>query len=301
MASLLFRRSLATRAVTIYRVVLIQRSTRNTSTSAAYGISALSNRHETQHFHRLSRLPLMEHSPTLKLIHTSEVAPGALSAPFSSSSISSLERQEDQLKQDGGSPERANMRSTQGLRDIKNERDLSSVVAEYRMEIQALNKRLDSHTLKLAELQQIVDKRTEHGKSESKLPPGAGPPPSNEEDHGHGWCWSEVVTSALLIIVAFAAVHQMNKSRDDAIYYETLYREQQNARKHSAPGLLKDCEDLEFTNKAQIRVTVERIIDGVPVKNSNANADTEQSDATESEPQLAEPNRSWSSLFWKKW
>jgi hypothetical protein len=36
-------------------------------------MSALSNRHETQYFSRLSRLPLMEHSPTLKLIHTSEV------------------------------------------------------------------------------------------------------------------------------------------------------------------------------------------------------------------------------------
>jgi hypothetical protein len=246
----------------------------------------------------------MEHSPTLKLIHTSEVAPGAPSAPFSSSSIDSSARQEDQLMLDGNGLEPANMRPTQRSRDIKNEKDMPSVVAEYRKEIQGLNKRLDSHTLKLAELQQIVEKHTEDAESQSKLPSDNGHSPPKEEDHGHAWCWTEVVSTIVLMIVAFAAIYQSGKYQGEAEYYKALYERQQRERNNSAvsaPAPLKDFEDLEFKNKAQIRVTVERIIDGVPVKNSHANADTEQSDATESEPQLAKPNRSWSSLFWKKW
>lgn len=246
----------------------------------------------------------MEHSPTLKLIHTSEVAPGAPSAPFSSSSIDPLARQDDQLMQDESVPQRANMRPTQGSRDLKNERGLSSVVAEYRKEIQGLNKRLDSHTLKLAELEKFLEKRNEDAKSDSKLPPGTGHSPSNEEDHGHGWCWTEVVSTIVLMIVAFTAIYQSGKYQGEAEYYKAMYEGQQRERSNSTasvPAPLKDFEDLEFKNKAQIRVTVERIIDGVPVKNSHANAHTEQLDAADSESQLAEPNRSWSSLFWKKW
>jgi hypothetical protein len=201
--------------------------------------------------------------------------------------------------QDGSVPERANVRATQGSRDIRNESDLSSVVAEYKKEIQGLNKRLDSHTLKLTELQQIVENQTEHGKSESKLPPGNGRPPPKEEDHGHGWCWTEVVSTIVLMIVTFAALYQSGKNQGEALYYKSLYDAQQNERS-SAPAPLKDYEDLEFKNKAQIRVTVERIIDSARDKNHDANAGTEQSDATESESQLAEPKRSWSSLFWKK-
>jgi hypothetical protein len=250
----------------------------------------------------------MEHSPTLKLIHTSEVAPGAPSAQFSSSSIDSSARQEDQLKQDGSGPERANTRHTRGPRDIKNEKDLSSLVAEYRKEIQGLNNRLDSHTLKLAELQQTVEKRTEHGKSEPKFPSDNGHPPPKEEDHGHGWCWTEVVSTIVLVTVTFAAfyhlAYQSGEYQGEAVYYKAMYEGQQRERNNStasAPAPLKDYEDLEFQNKAQIRVTVERIIDGVPVKNPHANTGTEQSDGTESESQSAEPDRSWSSLFWKKW
>jgi hypothetical protein len=298
MASFLFRRSLATRASTTHRVVVIQSSTRNTSTSAAYGISALSNRHETQHFHRLSRLPLMEHSPTLKLIHTSEVAAGAPSAPFSSSTIDSSARQEDQPMQDGSAWERTNMKPIQGPREVKNERDLSSVVEEYRKEIQGLNKRLDSHTLKLVELQQIVEKRTEHGKSESDAPSGTGRHRSKEEDDERGPI--SYVAEYVAYFLTGVGCYLLGRYQAESIYHEKEYYERQKEQRNSAPAPLKDYEDLEFKNKAQIRVTVERIIDGVSDKNHHANAGTEQSDATESESQLAEPDRSWSSLFWRK-
>lgn len=300
MAGFLFRRSLAARTSTTHRVVVIKKFTRDTSTSSTYGISALSNRHETQHFHRLSRLPLMEHSPTLKLIHTSEVAPGAPSAPFSSSSTDSSLRQQDKPIQDGSGLE---LKATQGSRDIKNEKTLSPVVEEYRKGIQDLNKRLDWHTIRLTRLQKIVEKQTEDANSESKLPPGTGNPSLKEESHEHGLCWTEVASTILLMIVTFAALYQSSKYQGEALYYKALYEGQQKERNSStvsAPAPLNDCEYLEFENKAQIRVTVERIIDGVSDKNSHAHAGTEQSGAAESDSQATEPDRSWSSLFWRK-
>jgi hypothetical protein len=296
MASFLLRRSLATRMSTSHRAATVQISTRNTSTSATYGISALSNRHETQHFHRLSRLPLMEHSPTLKLIHSSEVAPGASSAAFSSSSV--LGRHEDQ--QEDSTPEQANLKPMQRLKDIKNEKDLSSVVAEYRKEIHSLNKRLDRHTTKLAELQQIVEKRTEDIDSESKLLPVTGGPRSKEDDEGGFPYLTEALSTIVLLIITFAALYQSGKNQGEAIYYKSLYHGQQQERNNAAPAPLNDCEYVEFENKAQIRVTVERIIDGVSDKNPHANTGTEQSDATDSDTQLGKPDRSWSSLVWKK-
>lgn len=80
MASTLVRHAFATHRYAISRSVAtnVHIPSRQASTGVLlYGISALSNRHETQYFSKLSRLPLMEHSPTLKLIHTSEVQPGA--------------------------------------------------------------------------------------------------------------------------------------------------------------------------------------------------------------------------------
>lgn len=49
------------------------------SSLALLGMSSLSNWRETQHLSRFSRLPPIEHSPTLQLIHTSEVWAAALS------------------------------------------------------------------------------------------------------------------------------------------------------------------------------------------------------------------------------
>jgi hypothetical protein len=97
MASRSLSRALATRQSSIPRSSALVTS-RNTSTSALYGMSALSNRNETQYFSKLSRLPLMEHSPSLKLIHTSEVQFGASSAQSNSlpkGSIGSQQQEED--------------------------------------------------------------------------------------------------------------------------------------------------------------------------------------------------------------
>ncbi|WPH01385.1 Hypothetical protein R9X50_00423000 [Acrodontium crateriforme] len=43
--------------------------------SVLFALAALSNSRETQHFNKITRLPRTEHSPTLKLIETSEVKP----------------------------------------------------------------------------------------------------------------------------------------------------------------------------------------------------------------------------------
>jgi len=49
--------------------------------SPLFMLSALSNSRETQHFNKLSRLSRVEHSPSLKLIQTSEVDPYPLPTP----------------------------------------------------------------------------------------------------------------------------------------------------------------------------------------------------------------------------
>lgn len=302
MASFLLHRSLATRMSTSRRAATVQISTRNTSTSATYGISALSNRHETQHFHRLSRLPLMEHSPTLKLIHTSEVAPGASSAPSSSSSVDLLERQEGHafgyLKQDGSAPDRANLEPMQGSKDIKNERVLPSVVSEYMKEIQGVNKRLDWHTTRLEELQRLVEKRAENVKSEPEIPLNNGRSPLKDGDDERGPI--SYLAKAVVYILTGAACYFAGRYQAESFYYEKQYHERQKQRNDPAPAPLSGCEYLNTENKAEIRVTVERVIDSVSDKSLRPDVGTEQSAATESSTQLRKPESSWSSLVWKK-
>lgn len=103
MASTLVRHAFATHRCAVSRSIAthVHIPSRHASTGVLlYGISALSNRHETQYFSKLSRLPLMEHSPTLKLIHTSEVQPGASSVlPLSSQSGISQENEHEELEQ----------------------------------------------------------------------------------------------------------------------------------------------------------------------------------------------------------
>lgn len=96
MANAFTLRAFATTRCAITRSiqVAVYVPSRRASTSVLYGISALSNRHETQYFSKLSRLPLMEHSPTLKLIHTGEVQRGN-SSTLSSSSRTSRSHQEE--------------------------------------------------------------------------------------------------------------------------------------------------------------------------------------------------------------
>ncbi|KAK4615570.1 hypothetical protein CLAFUW4_10605 [Fulvia fulva] len=49
--------------------------------SILFALGALSNSRETQHFNNISRLDRVEHSPTLKLIKTSEIDPYPLPTP----------------------------------------------------------------------------------------------------------------------------------------------------------------------------------------------------------------------------
>ena len=91
MANPFLRALLTTRSGHVTRSAVSSVSSRHASTAALLGMVALSNRHETQYFSRLSRLPLMEHSPTLKLIHTSEVQAAGPNAQPDSSAADSME------------------------------------------------------------------------------------------------------------------------------------------------------------------------------------------------------------------
>jgi hypothetical protein len=307
MASFLFRRSLAAGPATISHPVLVKVSARHSSSSAMYGISALSNRHETQHFHRLSRLPLMEHSPTLKLLYTSEVAPGASSATFSSLPIDSSEHLEEkprrQAKQESGAPERTKSKPTHGLGDATQQKVSPATSADHWEEIQRLKGRLDWHTTKLAELQQAVEKWTGASGSQSKSSPGAGRPADGKEDDAG---WLSLLSDIAMWAFAGAAGYYMGKA-----HAASEAAEQQNAALRAKPNNVEPlpadgCEYLTGENNVQVRFTVERIVDGVLAKNPVEDASrstTRQADATESNEQLVAPKTptsSWTSLLWKK-
>jgi hypothetical protein len=244
----------------------------------------------------------MEHSPTLKLIHTSEVAPGASSASFSSSSVDLSERQEyyalGHLEQKGGAPERANLKPMQGPKDIKDEKDLSSVVSEYRKEIQGLNKRLNWHTTRLEELQQLVKKRAENVTIEPETPPNNGRSSSKDGDNERGPI--SYLAEALVYFLAGAACYFAGRYQAESFYYEQQYSDRAKERNNPVPAPLNNIEHLSCENKAEIRVTVDRIIDGVSDKSFHPDATTEQSETTASGPQLGKPDRSWTLLVWKK-
>jgi hypothetical protein len=133
-------RALAARHIILPRAAAYV-SSRSTSTSAMYGMLALSNRNETQYFSKLSRLPLMEHSPTLKLLYTSEVEVGSSSALASSLSAKSQQQQVD------GSIGQPRIPMPQELR---NETE-ASPWAEHRREVARLDFR--SYTWEIERLQ----------------------------------------------------------------------------------------------------------------------------------------------------
>jgi hypothetical protein len=145
MASRSLSRALAIRRGSIPRSAALVKS-RKTSTSALYGMSALSNRNETQYFSKLSRLPLMEHSPTLKLIHTSEVQLGAPSTPagsLSNESIGSQQQGEDAFA-------RTSLPSRRTPSDLAKEGD-KALFADH--------KHLKEHREGIAELQEQIHRK----------------------------------------------------------------------------------------------------------------------------------------------
>ena len=160
MATFFLRRSLAARPNIVSRSAAVKITSRNTSTSALYGISALSDRHETQHFHKLSRLPLMEHSPTLKLIHTSEVAPGASSAPSSLVDKSS-EQQENGAQVQAKQAEDKPAEVSKKLWDDQAVSAGRAILSNYRKEIKGLSKQLYKQKAKVVELERIAENRPE--------------------------------------------------------------------------------------------------------------------------------------------
>lgn len=169
MATFILRRSLAARPNIASRSTAVNMSFRHTSTSALYSVSALSDRHETQHFHKLSRLPLMEHSPTLKLIHTSEVAPGASSALSSSLLVNKRSEQQEngaqvQTKQEEITAGEVEGKSTEVSKKLWDDQAVSTgraILSNYRKEIKGLSKQLYKQKAKAVELEQIAENRPE--------------------------------------------------------------------------------------------------------------------------------------------
>jgi hypothetical protein len=90
MANPFLRALLTTRSGYVTRSAASYVSSRHACTAVLLGVSALSNRHETQYLSRLPHLPLMEHSPTLRLIHTSEVLAAATNTQPDSSVVTYL-------------------------------------------------------------------------------------------------------------------------------------------------------------------------------------------------------------------
>ncbi|KAK6443172.1 hypothetical protein LTR95_000689 [Oleoguttula sp. CCFEE 5521] len=77
---------MALRSVTLtclrHSLALLPRtSCRHASTNPFFALSSLSNSRETQHFNKITKLSRIEHSPTLKLIQSSEVDPFPLPEP----------------------------------------------------------------------------------------------------------------------------------------------------------------------------------------------------------------------------
>ncbi|MCP6134424.1 hypothetical protein NL393_35135, partial [Klebsiella pneumoniae] len=74
------------------------------------------------------------------------------------------------------------------------------------------------------------------------------------------------------------ACYFVGRYQAENIYLEKGYSERQKERSNPAPAPLNDCEHLNCEKKAEIRVTVERIIDGVPDKSFHPGIGTQQSD-----------------------
>ncbi|OQO08791.1 hypothetical protein B0A48_05681 [Cryoendolithus antarcticus] len=71
-------------------LLLSRASRRHASTNPFFALPSLSNSRETQHFNKITKLSRIEHSPTLKLIQSSEVDPFPLPEPVTREAILTL-------------------------------------------------------------------------------------------------------------------------------------------------------------------------------------------------------------------
>jgi phosphate/sulfate permease len=308
MVRLLLRRSLATRSNITIRPVTVQCSTRNTSTSALYGISALSNRHETQHFYKLSRLPLMEHSPTLKLIHTSEVAPGASPATSSSLPVDSSMKQEsdvpEQTKQEGHTLEQMmsqRAKQVRGSIEVWNEKAVSAgraVISDYGREIKGLNKLLDLQNTMVVNLkQQLVDERTHNERKQYETARygyhshNGQPLTKDEHDTKTSRRNIEIWAKIFLYLIACGVAV--------AVGFKAGAQTMAVTREHKvvAQGAESSSENSKANDEVESKDTVDRIVQGILDTSHAANLAEQQRMLAEQQQKL---DRSWTSLLWKK-
>ena len=281
MATFLLRRSLAARPNIVTRSAVVKSTSRNTGTSALYGISALSDRHETQHFHKLSRLPLMEHSPTLKLIHTSEVAPGASSAPLSSLPDKSTAQEAQIQTKEPGLIEDKHEQDSKYIGDEEAASAGRAILSDYMEKIRGLGKQLHEQKAKVAELEQIVEKRNEklqrvgkmwkeHNSSRWGCHPETGRPLSKKEYHERAANRSNDSTASSLVGLLFAALASF-------VGYHL-------GRNETASISGSEFDRSSAWEEVKSRSKVNRIMDG-SVHGSDGSEDSD---------------RSWTSLLWKK-
>ena len=103
-----------------------------------------------------------------ELTHTSEVAPGASSAPLSSLLDKSLEQQEDgaqvQTKQEGITAGWVEDKPAEVSKKLWDDQAVSAgraILSNYRKEIKGLSKQLHKQTAKVVELERIAENRPE--------------------------------------------------------------------------------------------------------------------------------------------
>ena len=297
MASTLIRHAFATHRYAISQSVAthVHTSSRQASTGVLlYGISALSNRHETQYFSKLSRLPLMEHSPTLKLIHTSEVQPGApstLSRSSQSGTPQEMEREKFELRKSDA--ERRTGELSDGQVDEQILDDTASPVsraalsnrdkASYKREIAQLHKALTRRKENELRLEALI-KRHENLHLADK-------PLTKAEDSSSRATKSVVMMAcglALLVLGKWVYELRPASMQEQGRQLQELQR--------SLNVLLAD-----LASFAEQMETVEgRLAHGQKERQHGDEVSAQRLDDVESSALLRKPASIWRLLFWKK-
>jgi hypothetical protein len=260
----------------------------------------------------------MEHSPTLKLIHTSEVAPGASSATSSSLPVDSSMKQEsdmsEQTRQGSDAPEKMKqegdtleqmmsqrVKRVRGSIEVWNEKAVSAgraVISDYRKEIKGLNKLLDLQNTMVVDLkQQLVDERT-HNERRQYETARYGYHSHNRQllsknEHDTKTSRRNIdnwVKMFLYLIACGVAVAVGFKAGAQTMVAT-------NEHKVVAQGVESSSENPKAKDEVDSKDTVDRIVQGILDTSHAANLAEQQRMLAEQQQKL---DRSWTSLLWKK-
>ena len=227
----------------------------------------------------------MEHSPTLKLIHTSEVAPGASSVSPSSllDKLSGPQESEAQIQtKELGQLEGKLVQSSTEVWDKEAVAVGRAILSYYRKEIKRTSRSLHGHKEKVAELERILDNRPDELQQVVKAwngpfaaHPESGPSLSKQEpdaDQASSNVGGTLLSLFFFVVGFYVGLGQW-KGQGDA---------PSSSESESDRWSSKD----EVEPKSTVVQVVDDIVDG--------------SDVMGPDPQSGKPGRSWSSLLWKK-